>query len=70
MVAKRSNHAAEKSPQNFRARQSPLQQSPDNIQQVLQPMQVSLSHTILPDGMEDGMTTHKHGKRHVSVVPR
>jgi hypothetical protein len=33
-------------------------------------MEVSLSHTILPAGMEDGTTTHKCREQRVGVVPQ
>jgi hypothetical protein len=65
---KQSNPAAKKSPQNFRAHQSPLQQSPHNLQQGLQPMMVSPSHTIVLVGLGDGTTTSKQGERRISVV--
>jgi hypothetical protein len=42
-LTKRSNPAAEKTPQNFYARQSPLQQSSDDLQQGLQHVEVSPS---------------------------
>jgi hypothetical protein len=62
------NPAARKSPQNFLTRQSPLQQSLEDLQQGLHPVEVSPSHTILPVGMGDGMATRKHRERCVGVI--
>jgi hypothetical protein len=62
--------AAKKSPQNFLACQSPLQQSLDDLQQGLQPMVVSPSHTILPVGMGGETSTHKRVEQRVDVVPQ
>jgi hypothetical protein len=53
-LTKRSKPVAEKSPHNFHTRQSPLQQSLEDLQQGLQPVEVSLSQTILSwDGGQD-----------------
>jgi hypothetical protein len=65
-----SNPMAEKSPQNFRARQSPLQQSTNDLQQGLEPVEISLNNTILLVGMGDGTATHKHGEWRIGVVPQ
>jgi hypothetical protein len=63
------NLAAGKSPQNFLTRQSPLQQSSDDLQQGLPPVEVSLSHTKLPVRMRDGMTTNKPWVWRVGLIP-
>jgi hypothetical protein len=55
---------------NINTHQSPLQQSLDDLQLGLQPMEVSLNHTILPVGMGDGTATQKCGERGISVVPQ
>jgi hypothetical protein len=65
---KRLNPAIEKSLQKVLARQSPLQQWPNDLQQGFQPVEVSPSHTVLLVGMGDGTATHKHGERCVSIV--
>jgi hypothetical protein len=59
------NSAAEKSPQNFRTHQSL-----DDLQQGLQHVEVSPSHTILLAGMGDGTATQKHGEKRVGIVPQ
>jgi hypothetical protein len=67
---KRLDPTAEKGPQNLHARQSPLQQSPNGLQQGLQPVEVCLSHTVPPVGTGDGAATHECGERHVGVIPQ
>jgi hypothetical protein len=67
---KRLNPVVEKHPQNFHVSESPLEQSPDDLQQGLQPMQVSSSHIELPVGMGDGMVTRKGGEQRVGVIPQ
>jgi hypothetical protein len=61
---------AERSPQNFRANKSPLQQSPDDLQQGLQHVDVSSSHTELLVGMGDGTANHKRGVQRVGIIPQ
>jgi hypothetical protein len=62
--------ATEKGLKNFLAHQSPLQQSPNNLSQGLQLVDVCLSHTIHPVGMRDGMATHKRGEQRIGVIPQ
>jgi hypothetical protein len=69
-LTKRLNHAAKKSPLNFRARQSPLQQSLIDLRQGLQLVELSPSRTVLSVGMGDGTATRRHGEWHVSTVPQ
>jgi hypothetical protein len=61
---------ANKGPQNLHTHQSPLQESPNGLQQGLQPAEVHLSHTIPLAGIGDGAATHEHGERHVGILPQ
>jgi hypothetical protein len=70
LLMKQLISGAEKSPQNFRVGQSPLQQSTDNLQQGLQPVEASPSHTKLLVGMGDSTTTRKRREWCVGVVPQ
>jgi hypothetical protein len=67
---KRLDPVVEKGLQNLHAHQSSLQQSPNGLQQGLQPTEVHLSHTLPPVGMGDEAATYEHGERRVSVIPQ
>jgi hypothetical protein len=65
---KRLDPTAKKGPQNLHAREPPLQQSSNGLQQGLKPTEVCLSHAVPPAGMGDGVATREHGEWHVSVI--
>jgi hypothetical protein len=61
---------AGKGPQDLRTRQSPSQQSTNDLLQGLQPVEVRLGHTIPPVGLGDGVATRERGERCVGIIPQ
>jgi hypothetical protein len=65
---KRLDPTAKKGPQNLHAREPPLQQSSNSLQQGLKPTEVCLSHAVPPAEMGDGAATREHGEWNINVI--